>query len=831
MNTLTEINNASAKLTQIFTDAADISLKKRRKPNKHKPKNKNWFDTDLKSMRYNLISYGKVYSKYPKDPFVKNHFYRLYREYNKSRKMKQKMYKNNLLNEIETLHEDNPKLYWRLINDLQGKTHDLEDNCISSSAWLQHFQGLNNVQDQFLPRIQFLEKKLKEAEKIPCFNELDFPITECEISAAICSIKSNKSPGLDNITNNMLKCSHSTLLLCFKKLFNACLTSGIYPKCWAEGYITPLHKAKDPYDPNNYRGLTITSSIGKLFNRILNSRLDKFLIKHHIIDDCQIGFTKKARTSDHMFVLKTLIDKYCSMTNGRLYACFVDFQKAFDTVIHTGIKLKLLEMGVGSLFYNIINSMYAVSNSCIKVNGELTDNFPVMLGVKQGDNLSPNLFKIFINDLTKYLQNTADPVVLNNRSLHCLLYADDVILLSKSPEGLQSKIDMLHQYCQNWCLTVNTNKTKVLIFNKAGKYISHDFIFNNVKLECVNKYKYLGIHFCASGSFSFTQDELYKKALKAYFKLSKDFLSLHPSVKTSTHVFDHTIKPILLYGCEIWGMFNPLSSKFRNDIISFDQIYSKCPAEKLHQKFCKYILGVHSKTTNIAVLSELGRFPLYFNIIKAMLKFFHRLENPGTTFPLLKDSLAESKALHDSKKTSWYTSIKYILQKINTSRPVHKHNSEIYSKCLRSFFIQEWEQLLNSYASGKLCSYVLFKNNFGCEKYLTIIQNFELRRSLTRLRLSAHTLTIERGRYQGIPRHNRVCPRCSSGEIEDEIHFLFSCTHLNDGRKNLMSQIYKNCAEFMNLDIKNKFVWLMNCENKDILLELCSYIKTNEKCD
>ena len=160
--------------------------------------------------------------------------------------------------------------------------------------------------------------------------------------------------------------------------------------------MTPLYKINEISDPSNYRGLTITSSNGKLFNRVLNARLDKFLIKYNGIDECQIGFRKKARTSDHMFVLKTIIDKYCVAGNKKLYSCFVDFRKAYDTVIHTGIKLKLLDIGVGSLFYNIIKNMYSVSKSCIKVNNEISDSFLLKIGVKQGDNLSPISLKLLL---------------------------------------------------------------------------------------------------------------------------------------------------------------------------------------------------------------------------------------------------------------------------------------------------------------------------------------------------------------------------------------------------------------------------------------------------
>jgi retron-type reverse transcriptase len=76
--------------------------------------------------------------------------------------------------------------------------------------------------------------------------------------------------------------------------------------------------------------------------------------------------------------------------------------------------------------------MYSYSTSCVKINDKLTEFFATKLGVKQGDILSPNLFKIFINDLPSYLSNTKDPVILDNSSIHCLMYADDIVLLNNS---------------------------------------------------------------------------------------------------------------------------------------------------------------------------------------------------------------------------------------------------------------------------------------------------------------------------------------------------------------------------------------------------------------
>ena len=255
-------------------------------------------------------------------------------------------------------------------------------------------------------------------------------------------------------------------------------------------------------------------AVGKVFNTVLNNRLDTFLFENCIINKCQIGFTKEARTADHMFILKTLIDKYCSKAGGKLYACYVDFRKAFDSVIHDGLKYKLLQLGIGTKFYNIIKGMYTNSQSCLRLGNELTNPFELGIGVRQGDVLSPNLFKIFINDLPEYLQSSHDPVQLHNLNLHCLMYADDVIILSESASGLQEKLKILENYCSDWCLNVNVNKTKVITFNKVGKLIKSIFIFQNNDIECVSSYRYLGLFFSASGSFSYAKSELYKKKKK-----------------------------------------------------------------------------------------------------------------------------------------------------------------------------------------------------------------------------------------------------------------------------------------------------------------------------
>ena len=101
-----------------------------------------------------------------------------------------------------------------------------------------------------------------------------------------------------------------------------------------------------------------------------------------------------------MFVLRTLIEKYSSGKNGKLYACFIDFHKAFDRVIHTLMLYKLRNVGVSGIFYNVIKNMYVSNNLCVKMKSGFTQLFLSTISVRQGDTLSPDLFKVFINDFT-----------------------------------------------------------------------------------------------------------------------------------------------------------------------------------------------------------------------------------------------------------------------------------------------------------------------------------------------------------------------------------------------------------------------------------------------
>ena len=127
-------------------------------------------------------------------------------------------------------------------------------------------------------------------------------------------------------------------------------------KC--SGLITPIFKSGVRNDPTNYRGICVSSCLGQLFRSILNQRLMEHVNSSNILHNSQTGFLPNNRTADHVLTLRTLIAKYVHCHQEKVYACFVDFRKAFDSVWHDGLLYKLLQIHVAGNFYDLIKSLY-----------------------------------------------------------------------------------------------------------------------------------------------------------------------------------------------------------------------------------------------------------------------------------------------------------------------------------------------------------------------------------------------------------------------------------------------------------------------------------------
>ena len=220
--------------------------------------------------------------------------------------------------------------------------------------------------------------------------------------------------------------------------------------------------------------------------------------------------------------MKTIIDKYVfnSTKGGKIYACFIDLRKAFDTVWHDGLLLKLQKAGINGNMYNLIKSMYQGSVSRVKCKQSLSDPINIMQGVHQVNILSPLLFNIFMNDIGDSLQFDDVPL-LHDYKLNHLLYADD-LLLSTSSSGLQKNIDRVQSFCKTWGLTINSEKSKIMAFSKEGRTAKDkfNFVINNSYVDYVTSYKYLGINISNTGKFASAEKNiiLVSKLVEHYFQ-------------------------------------------------------------------------------------------------------------------------------------------------------------------------------------------------------------------------------------------------------------------------------------------------------------------------
>ena len=586
---------------------------------------------------------------------------------------------------------------------------------------------------------------------------------------AIVTPATGKSTGPDLINNEMLKYGGDLLHEGILHLFNVTLKSGEYPKAWKSSIISPIHKGQDIHTPENYRGIAVADCISKLFCKILNSRIVKHLTDENFWRHNQNGFMEKRRTDDNIMIINTIFQKYVNEKKQKLYVAFIDFSKFFDSINRKFLLYKLLKSGITGKCYSILKSMYKGSHYSVKTDYGITSAFESMTGVKQGCALSPTLSNIFQNDLHDIFDHFCDPVELEQTYFNSLSWADDLVLISQSSEGLQSCLDKLGHYCDKWHLNVNVKKTKTMVMSK-GNPKATTFYFSNNTLENVKAYKYLGLIISSNGSRTRMVNDRVLKAKRAAFAIKQAISTTQNiSTKLSMSLFDKQIEPILLYGSPIWGIpsstrslklkgdtldtntrvaaYKCLQSIGINDIkiVSCRRLkvnqgitltvrnvsdkleimtkYIKTPAtftieendelppddvEILYSSFCKYSVGVSKYASTKLTLDELGRFPIKIRSTVLAILYWLRLEHSTKNLLL-------NKAFDTMKQENhpWIQNLQYALWQIglgniwqNPKAFEKKQLKRILTTRLKDIYIQTFSNYCGTKANQNKCKII-----------------------------------------------------------------------------------------------------------------------------
>ena len=811
-----------------------LTFKKSKPGRSPSQSSKPWHKKKHKVAKTMLDRATKLVNRFPEGQILRENYYRIRGSYRRMKRNDESKYDAKLNSDIM-----NGKIMnWQAFSNLKNsKTNAVSHNALEMEKFGEFFKDLYANSHSIISESQKRDMQA-EADLINNQTEnktliddalvnLNSEVTLEETVRSIKQLKSGKAAGSDMISNEVLKLLDEEHQMMLTQVFNCCFKQGIYP--WNSSIITPLHKKGSTKNPDNYRAVSVSSSIGKLMSCILLERLKEFRSVKCPDHPNQLGFRKKCQTNDHIFTMLTLTQK-AKKQKKPLYAIMVDFRKAFDSIPREALFLKLARMGITGNFYNILRDMYGKSTGRIKLSGHVSREFPIRKGTEQGHPLSPELFKIFLFDLSPLLDNgtgsSENPSLRNIKVTH-LLFADDLIMLSLSRKAAQKQVKILYDYCKTWGLEMNLGKTKLIAFNEGDTTQKQTiYLSSTEKLDEATNYCYLGIKMTSSGDFSIaSRADLHLKATRAVYGLKRTIRRDKISFSAGRALFNSLIKPILLYGAPIWAPMDTTVSRIIKDSAhgeansSLLRKISADKSERLLLSYLKWLTGVHRKTQNAAIWGDSNTIPLNVEALDISVKYLSRIKTLDPTWLV-------NAAYHEQKNLGlpWYRSLVRLLEidplyrmnhfealeikegrktapelpkiepiRAQTHAPSRIFRVPVIHQRIASTFSKAWSSTITT--SRKMEFYRHFDREDGVQSYLRNVTNFTHRTALAKLRMSSHSLNIEVGRHQGIARGMRNCPYCNTtmgiNITETELHVIDTCDLYNPERQTLATDLLR----------------------------------------
>lgn len=405
-----------------------------------------------------------------------------------------------------------------------------------------------------------------------------FIIKSEDIQNAIATLKPTKSAGPDGIQNILLTNLPQSAINRLTEIFNSCLELSYWPSYFKSAKVIPILKSgKDPSDAGNYRPISLTNCIGKIFEKLVKEEIEKFVMKWEIIPAQQFGFRKK-----HSPLMQTKRIT-CFIGRNKKYNKSVglvklDVEKASDSVWHDGLIYKLkTKFNFPPTLWKLINSFIRGREFIVFVKGSKSYKVQMTAGLAQGTVLNPLLYSLYVSDI---------PIPTN---VELAMYADDIAIYTSGPHpdniiiDLNNALKIMRDYFIKWKIKINNDKLEAIIFpmkHQRGEKPSIDILYENAIVQLQQSIKYLGITLDEMLTFEEHINAVMDKAMIYFEKFSPLLRNVNMTSKIKLLLYTTVIRPIMGHGSPICSRASPKA---------LEKLY------KLQQRHLKLIFNLSSR--------------------------------------------------------------------------------------------------------------------------------------------------------------------------------------------------------------------------------------------
>jgi hypothetical protein len=494
----------------------------------------------------------------------------------------------------EAICENNTRDFFREIKRVKAKRHvapSIDGKVTSeeiSQLFAAKYEGLYNSVPSELDRLRTIEAEVNK--KCENCKDTDRVVSLNDVTDALTLLKANKSDGDVGLFSTHLLMSSELFRDQLAKLITAILTHGHQPKTVLLATIASIPKDNrgNICDSNNYRGITLCSSISKLIELIIMKRYGHLL---HT-SDMQYAYKKKSSTAVCSLVVKEIINYYAN-NGSEVYSCSVDATKAFDRVQHDQLFEMLIERDLPSIVVRVIVDMYKRQQMRTVWNKKYSETFQTGNGVRQGGVISPVLFCVYMDHLLHRLENAGVGCWFGNSYYGAIGYADDLVLLSPTGSGLQRMLSICEEFGDKYGVQYNAKKTMCILFSKRS--VSKPVIrMCGADIKWVDSVKHLGNTLLSNLSES--SDVKYKKG------------DMIQRVNTSLASLDGSDDRILLkvFNSQCAHLYGTTSWNFQDKSVKeFVTAWNRCVRRLLrlpfmtHTRYLPHLLGSSGVTDQI----------------------------------------------------------------------------------------------------------------------------------------------------------------------------------------------------------------------------------------